>query len=150
MNTLTPTRQTPPQAATEHRWHVVGLCAAALLALAGCATTTQSPEETVRQLATQRWQAVLAEQFDRAYEFTNPAYRKLKTKEQYIAASRAAAVKWTSAEVVRVECEAQKCQVAIQTTSQLRMPSFYKAPLASGLDETWVLEDNRWWKLEKL
>jgi hypothetical protein len=92
----------------------------------------------------------LANQHERAYEFTNPAYRKLRTREQFVQTSQATSVKWTAAEVVRVECQALKCQVAVKTTSQLRMPTFFKGPLISGLDETWVFEDRRWWKLEKL
>ena len=118
---------------------------------AGCASLSPAPpEETVRKLATQRWQALLAGKYDQAYEFLNPAYRKLKPKEQYAFATGAASVKWKSAEVVRVVCEPKKCNVVIQVVSQIRMPTFYKAPLVSGFDEVWILEEGQWWKLEKL
>jgi hypothetical protein len=118
---------------------------------AGCAALSPvAPEDAVRKLATQRWQALLAGKYDQAYEMLNPAYRKLKSKEQYAFATAAGSVRWKSAEVVRVDCEPQKCTVAIKTVSQIRMPTFYKAPLVSGLDEVWIFEEGQWWKLEKL
>lgn len=132
-----------------HRLSQAALCIA-LAGLTGCATTPQPPEHVVRQLATQRWQAILSNQHNRAYEFTNPAYRALRTKEQYVQSKQANSVKWTSAEVVRVTCQSNTCQVAIKTSSQIKMPTFFKGPLVSGLDETWIYEHYRWWKLEKL
>jgi hypothetical protein len=118
---------------------------------AGCAILSPvPPEDTVRKLATQRWQALLAGKYDQAYEMLNPAYRKLKSKEQYAIATAAGSVRWKSAEVVRVDCEPKKCVVTIKAVSEIRMPTFFKAPLVSGLDEVWIFEEGQWWKLEKL
>ncbi len=132
--------------------HLLKILTAGALAsvLAGCASLQPLPEDVVRKLATQRWQAVLSGKYDQSYELLSPAYRKLKTKEQYTVALLLASVQWKSAEVVRVECEAIKCVVTVKVVSQIRMPTFYKAPLVSGLEETWVKEDGQWWKLEKL
>ena len=44
--------------------------------LAGCASLAPAPpEEQVRARATERWQALVAYQMDKAYAFTTPAYR---------------------------------------------------------------------------
>jgi hypothetical protein len=118
--------------------------------LSGCATAPVNPQEAVRQLAQQRWQYVLAGKYDKSYDMLVPSYRKLKSLEHYTFASKAAQVQWKSADVVRVECETNTCKVAVQVVSQLRIPTFFKGPLTSGLDETWVFEDGRWWKLETL
>ena len=118
--------------------------------LSGCATPAANPPEVVRQLVNQRWQYVMAGQFDKAYAMTAPSYRKLKTLDIYQRNLIAAPVKWLSAEVVRIDCETQTCKVRIKAVRQILMPTRYKGLLDSGLDETWVFEDGQWWMFETL
>lgn len=138
------------------QWHTRAKRAAWLTAfssalwLSGCATPAANPQEAVRKLAQQRWDHVLAGKYDKSYDMLVPSYRKLKSLDHYNTAARSAPVKWKSAEVVRVECDTKTCKVVVKVVSQLIMPTFYKGPLVSGLDETWVFEDGQWWKLETL
>jgi len=126
-------------------------CAAlALSALNGCASMQETPQDTVRKLASQRWQHVIEGKFDKAYEMTVPSFRLIKTKESFITSMVVSPVKWHSAEIVRVECEPPSCKVTIKAASQLLMPTRYKGQLVSGIEESWVLEDGKWWKLEVL
>ena len=118
--------------------------------LVGCASLQPAPEETVRKLAIQRWQALLAGKFDQAYEFATPAFRKLRTVDFYRANRSAVPVKWVSAEVLRVDCEPQRCSVKIKLISKPIMPGFNKLNLETSLDEVWILEDGQWWMFEKL
>jgi hypothetical protein len=120
------------------------------LAVVGCASLQPAPEETVRKLATQRWQALLAGKFDQAYEFATPAFRKLRTADFYRTNRSAVPVKWVSAEVLRVDCEPQRCAVKIKLITRPIMPGFNKLNLETGLDEVWILEDGQWWMFEKL
>jgi len=120
------------------------------LAVVGCASLQPAPEETVRKLATQRWQALLAGKFDQAYEFATPAFKKLRTVDFYRTNRSAVPVKWVSAEVLRVDCEPQRCSVKIKLISKPIMPGFNKLNLETGLDEVWILEDGQWWMFEKL
>lgn len=122
----------------------------ALSAITGCASLQSTPQDKVRQLANQRWQYIVEGKFDKAYEMTVPSFRKLKTKENYTIAMMTASVKWQSGEVVKVECETQSCKVTVKAVSQIMMPTRFKGPLVSGLDETWIFEDGQWWKLETL
>lgn len=122
----------------------------ALSAITGCASLQSTPQDKVRQLANQRWQYIVEGKFDKAYEMTVPSFRKLKTKENYAIAMMTASVKWQSGEVVKVECETQSCKVTVKAVSQIMMPTRFKGPLVSGLDETWIFEDGQWWKLETL
>lgn len=124
----------------------------AVAALAGCATTNKvTPEQQVRELATERWQALLADNAAKAYEMTAPSYRKLRTQDVFTTRLRAVPVKWLSAQVVRVDCHrADACTARIAIESQTRMPTLYKGKISSGVDESWVLEDGRWWILERL
>ena len=121
------------------------------LAVVGCASLQPAPEETVRKLATQRWQALLAGKFDQAYEFATPAFRKLRTVDFYRTNRSAVPVKWVSAEVLRVDCEPARCKVTVKVVSEPRVPGFRKLlNLESGIEEVWVLEDGQWWMFEKL
>lgn len=117
---------------------------------AGFSGNSEPPELVVRQLATQRWQALLARDFDKAYSFAVPGYRKIKSLEYYKANRQGAPVKWLSAEVLRVECEAERCKVVVQLESKATLPFSYRGNISSGIDEVWVLENRRWWMLETL
>lgn len=121
-------------------------------ALAGCAGPTSSapPEQVVRQLATQRWQALLSRDFAKAYEFAVPSYRALKNVEFYKRNREATPVKWISAEVFGVQCEAVKCVVRIKLESKPVLPFNFQGTIEGGIDETWVLEGGKWWMFETL
>lgn len=121
------------------------------LTLVSCASFQPAPEETVRKLATQRWQALLAGKFDQAYEFATPGFRKLRNADFYRTNRSAVPVKWLSAEVLRVECEPARCKVTVKLVSEPRMLGFRNPPkLESGIEEIWVQEDGQWWNFEKL
>lgn len=128
------------------------LTTAAATALVGCAGLTSSapPEQVVRQLATQRWQALLSRNFDKAYEFSVPSYRALRNAEYYKRNREATPVKWISAEVFGVECEAIKCVVRIKLESKPIVPFNFPGNIVGGIDETWVLEGGKWWMFETL
>ena len=142
--------QTPEKTrASASLWIKVSACVLSL-SLVGCASLRPAPEETVRKLATQRWQALLAGKFDQAYEFATPGFRKLRSVDFYRTNRSAVPVKWVSAEVLRVDCEPQRCTVKIKLITRPNMPGFNKLNLETGLDEVWLLEDGQWWMFEKL
>src|SRR4051812_42141290 len=77
------------------------LLAAALAAaaLAGCASLDKAPELVVRERATQRWSALVAEDFEKAYTYMPPSYRAATPFERYKNSFKGA-IKWVGAEVV--------------------------------------------------
>lgn len=121
-------------------------------ALVGCAGlgSAPAPEQLVRELATQRWQALLSKDFDKAYAFSVPSYRQIRTAEYYRGKRQATPVKWLAAEVLRVECQEAKCAVRIKLESKPLVPFQFDGTLSTGLDETWVLENGQWWIFETL
>ena len=136
-------------------WHaaMVALTPLALAgALAGCAALGPAapPEQLVSQLATKRWDALVAQDFDKAYSLAAPSYRQLTNADAYKKKKQGVPVKWLSAKVLRVKCEEKKCDVRIEIESKPIVPFTYKGTIASGLDETWVLEGGKWWILESL
>ena len=79
------------------------------LALAGCAVfTPATPEQIVAKRASDYWQARIAGKYEKAYELSTPAYRKLKTAEQF-RVQFGPGVNVQAAEVASVVCEPQKC-----------------------------------------
>lgn len=123
----------------------------AALVMGGCVTVKpEAPELQVRQLATQRWQALLASDFDKAYAMSTPAYRLIHTPEAYKSKKQATPVKWVAAEVFRVECQESSCIATIKIQSKPVIPVAFKGVIESGIDETWVKEDGRWWMHEAL
>lgn len=112
------------------------------------------PEDQVKALANQRWQYLIAGDFDKAYEMATPGFRKIRNLRDYRVRKSAVPVKWLAAEVLRVECTPAetptKCAVRIKLNSEPVIPSGFKGVLSSGIDETWLFEDGRWWMFESL
>lgn len=136
-------------------WHgaMVALTPLALAgALAGCAALGPAApaEQLVSQLATKRWDALVAQDFDTAYSLAAPSYRQLTNADAYKKKKQGVPVKWLSAKVLRVKCEEKKCDVRIALESKPIVPFSYRGNIVSGLDESWVLEDGKWWILESL
>lgn len=123
-----------------------------LSTLSGCAglDSAAAPELQVRKLATQRWQALLAKDFDKAYEFAAPSYRQIRSAEYYSDKRRITPVKWLAVEVLRVECEATKCITRIKLESKPLTAFQFSGTLITAMDETWVFEGGQWWMFETL
>lgn len=121
-------------------------------AMVGCAgvVTPKTPEETVTQLATQRWKALIAGDFDKAYELTTPSYRQIKSAANYRGQRQGLLVKWISAEVVGAKCDGPKCEVFYKLQVKPIGPFRFDRTLVSGNSEIWVLEGGQWWAFEEL
>lgn len=138
------------------RWRPwqAGLVATLLAMVSGCASLVSKPDDQVKALATQRWQHLIAGDFDKAYEMATPGFRKVRNLRDYRVRKSAVPVKWLSAEVLRVECTPAetptKCVVRIKLDSEPSIPSGFKGVMSSGIDETWLFEDGRWWMFESL
>lgn len=130
-------------------------CVAATLAtvfLSGCATTYRpgSPEAMVKEKATARWDALIKSDFDTAYKLTAPSYRAVSSLERYRTKFNLGSVNWTDAEVVKVECEPEKCNVTLKVGAYLPMLRTFKEPAVTAIEETWVKEDGGWWLFQRL
>lgn len=126
-------------------WGIIG--AACLSVLGGCATfAPREPEADVRERAQARWDAQVAGNWEKAYSFATPAYRKAVDLFGFRSRS-APAVKLKSADVVNVKCKDATCDVTMRIGF---------APLQRGypetttdLEERWILEAGEWWRYER-
>jgi len=121
------------------------------LALAGCASVSanRSPEEVVRQRATERAEAFVKGDLDRSYSLTTPSYRKLRDLAAYKRSFGAGAT-WEKAEVKNVTCEPVRCKVAIAVSVKPLIRGRFGDTITVQFDETWLLEDGNWWLYQAL
>jgi len=125
------------------------LLAASSLWLSGCVTAPATPEEAVAQRSKERWDAMIAGDFDKAWTYAQPGYRAaVKQRDYYKRFSGAS--QWTAMDVRKVECESERCTVRIRLTSKVMMPPFVGKEVTGGIDEIWVREDGQWWYYQAL
>src|SRR5665647_406543 len=130
------------------RWtsFCVSLCVA--ITLAACANLGGGdPEAQVRQRATERWQALVAGQFSRAYSYNTPGFRAVVSPDGY--RNRfGSAVTWLGAEVIRVNCpEAKKCEAVLRVDFKPTLSRQKAGNISTHVDETWLFEDGQWLSL---
>lgn len=121
--------------------------AALTLAIAGCAfdgMRGRAPEDVVRDRATERLEAFVKGDFERSYGLTTPSYRKVRNLESYRRGFGAQAA-WQKAEVLRVNCEPERCKVAIAVNVKPLARGKFGDTITVQFEETWLLEDGNWW-----
>lgn len=140
-----------PACSHRARWAWLCLSLCACFTLAACASLGGgTPEEQVRQRATERWQALAGGQFSRAYNFNTPGFRAVVSPDAY--RNRfGSAISWLGAEVMRVNCaEAQKCLALVRVDYKLVLGRQKGGKLSTHIDETWLFEDGQWWFFQKI
>ena len=114
------------------------------LALAGCASIGRTPEEVVTERVEKRWDALIAGNFEKAWEFTQPAYRGVVKAADYHKQFGIGG-KWRGVQVHSVTCEAERCNVRIRLTTKMNVPPFQGKEVTGFIEEVWLREDGQWW-----
>lgn len=111
------------------------------------APTLTAEEQTVMKRAQERWDALLARDFDRAWTYLTPAEREKVSLQDYKNRFGAAGA-WKGARVRNAKCVTGRCAAFVNLTIAVSAPGFASMPPeVSGFDEEWVLEDGQWWYL---
>ena len=123
----------------------------ASLLLAACASLgTGTPQAQITQRATERWQALIALDFPRAYTYGTPSFRSVVPQDNY-RIRFGAGVTWLGAEVVGVECpEATKCIAKLRIDYKPLLGRNTGDKYSSLVDETWLLDAGQWWIFESV
>lgn len=106
-----------------------------------------TPEaETVKQRAQERWDALLAGDFERAWSYLEPAAREGIKQEDY-KKRFGASVEWVSATARNVKCITARCAVLVRMVTRAAMPASGKGAmeLTNHFEEEWVQEEGQWW-----
>lgn len=127
----------------------IPLCAA--MALSACASLGgNDPEIQVRQRATERWQALVAGEFNRAYGFNAPSYRAVISADEF-RNRNGGSVKREGSEVVAVKCpEITRCIATIRIDFRPLFGGRFGDKINTHIDETWLLEDGQWWAFQSI
>ena len=129
---------------------LAALLATATLALAACAgLQPTTPEDVVRERSEARWDALIKRDFDKAWEYTQPAYRALVGQKAYYKRFGGAGP-WKGVQIHEVTCEPERCTVRLRLTSTINVPRFRGQELTGYIDETWVRADGQWWFYQAL
>ena len=138
----------------QKKFHVLALCSLALLA--GCAkngavSTSQTPEQIVQQRATERWNLMIARDFDKVYEYTDTAYRLVNTPidldRKYGGKRYRVGVNWTKAEFISVECGTpDRCVTRFSVSSLVNVPPSFTNMEINNVptEEVWLLQEGNW------
>lgn len=134
-------------------WRVISatlpLCAA--IALSACASLGGNVSEMqVRQRASERWQALVAGEFTRAYGFSTPSYRAVISADEF-RNRNGGAVKREGSEVVAVKCpETTRCIATVRIDFRPLFGGRFGDKINTHIDETWLLEDGQWWVFQSI
>lgn len=121
-----------------------------LLALSGCAAfAPATPEQAVEKRATAYWKARIAGQYEKAYALSTPAYRQLKTADQF-RMQFGSGVSVQAAEVASVVCEPQKCTAKMKISAKPAVIGLKLGTIPLYMDEIWLLEDGQWWHYQEI
>ena len=106
---------------------------------------TQAQGEKIGQRAVKRWENIINQKFDDAYEMLSPGYRQTHDKKQYAEIIGNRPVLWTKATYVGHKCEsADVCTIQVNIAFDVVMPSAGKVKSANIVEEKWLRVENEW------
>lgn len=118
--------------------------------LAACSGPPRPAEEIVAERAQARWDALIAQDPETAYQYRTPGYREKTKKIDHAIQYSRRRITWTSAEVREVECDGRRCKLEVLIG--------YRADGAPGVlsgmegrrpvEEIWLQIDDEWWYSE--
>ena len=122
-----------------------------LSACAGKAPLPDSPGDLVVERAQDRWEALLAGDFETAYAFYSPGYRSTTSMVDLAFEIRSRRVRWTTAEYREHSCLKASCTVKFDVGFRVikPVPGLDKWESSDLLTENWVKTDGQWWYLPK-
>ena len=137
-----------------------GLC---LLPLVGCAGMLPQAEKSIdpeqgwteqvqSQLAARvlaRWDALIAGNFDKAYEFETPAYRSVFSIQQY-RGRFGSAVGWKSARILSTKYdENHTVAVSVAVDYEALVSGAGNVRSVREMPEKWLYSDGEWWYISQ-
>ena len=118
--------------------------------LAGCASklpdsrseasgSPQTPEQIVVSRAQERWDALRAGQYEKAFSYITPSMRATLPLEVF--RGRLAGSSWLDVKVTKAVCEPEVCDVSVKI-------DYYVLPNlrdSQTVNEKWILDGGNWW-----
>ncbi len=115
------------------------------LVVSGCASLKQpTAESRLAERAEQRWQALVAGDFDQAYEYETPGYRAVYSKRAF-QGSFGRNVRWLNAKVRDVSVTDNIAEVRVLISYQSLTPQGQLIGGERPVLERWQFVDGEWW-----
>ena len=132
-----------------HRRFLLLACMISGLFLSACASQAVDPENVISARAQNRWDALLAGDFETAYAFYSPGYRSTMSMIDFAVRIRTQPVRWTSADYQDHSCTETTCTVRFKIGYMVSKPvvGLDKWEDSSILKEKWIKTDGQWWYL---
>lgn len=129
-----------------NRYVALLVFACSFLLLSACATTGSGGNQ-IEARSTARWDAFLAGDLERAYQYLSPGYRSSVTLAQYQRSVLLQQLKYTSAKYIESECDDSKCDVTVSVgfTVYGALPGVKSFDGTRNIHESWVLVDGNWY-----
>lgn len=120
--------------------------AVSALVLASCANTQpRSIESEVKNRVAARWQALLARDVSKAYDYISPGQRAVESRDSYTSGF-GNKLTYVSAVPVTVKCDSnERCNVVVSVESKVPVPGFANKTIKSDVIEVWIYENREWW-----
>lgn len=114
-----------------------------LIGLGLLVACSEPPEPIVKELAQQRWSALLQGNKAKAYEYYTKAFQDTMPLSQFENSIKGIGL-WQAAEVQDAQCQAAQCQVNVKVTVALKMRGVPDPVETSDvIQETWI-KDTAW------
>ena len=113
------------------------------LTLISCSKTIEKPEDR----AIDRWQALIDKNWEKAYSFESPGFRKSYNLEQF-RSQFGSAVTWKSIKLVKTEAKENVAKITVELMSIFSEPGSGDMLLPSMFSEKWLFIDDQWWHIK--
>ena len=119
--------------------------------LTACATSPGSDGDTIDKRAQDRWDALLAGDYETAYSFYSPGFRSTTPMIDLAIRIRSQRVKWVSAEYKDHSCDESVCTVNFLVGFRIAKPvrGMKEWENSTLVDEQWIKTEGQWWYLPK-
>ncbi|MBL8512844.1 MAG: hypothetical protein JNJ55_02550 [Betaproteobacteria bacterium] len=128
-------------------FHKLLFGAVVAVVLGGCATVgtepvksapVETPEQATMRRAQERWDALLAMDFPKAYAFISPAGKSKFSVEDF--SKRINGQYWRGTTVKSATCEPEICTVSLDFHYDLAGNKLHQV-----IREKWILDNGAWW-----
>jgi hypothetical protein len=116
-------------------------------------TSCKDPIKSIEDRSVHRWQSIINSDYETAYGYFSPAYRKTETIESFKLRMTKAklSVQWKSAEFNSKKCEDTVCEVKVNLLYKYSFPqkAMGDVEIETAVDENWINKDGNWYFLPK-
>jgi len=126
----------------------LGQVVAGLVVLAlsiGCSSHSVSGRTPIEQRVTEKWDAMVAGDYQAAYAYFTPGYRGKVSESAF--SNRNALTDWLAYKVEDVICEDDICDVALKLDFNFNVLSYGPQKSTQRSREKWLWTDDNWYHL---